>query len=58
LDRSKPSFKISTDPGLEALFEAGVIVTDGETGQVRVVAALQSDRNLGAFGNVLGQKMA
>jgi hypothetical protein len=33
------------DTGLEALFEAGVVVADGETGQVRMVTALQSDRN-------------
>jgi hypothetical protein len=47
LDRSKPSFKISTDPGLKALFEAGVVITDGETGQVRVIAALQGKQITG-----------
>jgi hypothetical protein len=37
------------DTRLEALLETGVVVADGETGQVRVVAALQSERTVLGF---------
>jgi hypothetical protein len=35
------------EPSLKDLFEAGVVVIDGKIGQVRVVTALQSKRNMG-----------